>query len=105
MGENICQHEILLSTDKIKYIKIDGVSPYPTFIRQNYPAYASDGSEWCQRKSLHCRKKRGGGGCQSVASPKAWIRAKAETCGKGMCDLVASIVVKCSLDYIFYKKT
>lgn len=45
MGENICQHEILLSTDKVKYIQIEGVSPYLTFISQNYPAYASDGSE------------------------------------------------------------
>lgn len=56
-------------------------------------------------KKFTRRKKRGGGGCQSVTSPKAWVRAKAETRGKGMCKLVVSIVLKCSLDCIFYKKT
>lgn len=102
-GGNICQHEILLSTNKVKFTKIEGVShTWPSSDKTILLMLQMEVNDVWGKVSTAERNEEVE--AAHLWSPKAGIRAKVETCSKGLCELVASIVLTCSLDCIFYKK-
>lgn len=89
---------------KVKFTKIEGVShTWPSSDKTILHMLQMEVND--VRDKVYTAERNEEVEAAHLWSPKAGIRAKAETCGKGLCKMVASIVSKCSLDCIFYKKT